>query len=271
LLFTTSAQTSHGTALRADRGDAAAVVLAEERTRDERAQKVATLTQQVQAGTAAEGAVNSGVAALQRKIKDLAIPVGAAPVRGSGVVVVLDDAPHGTTLQAGVTADDLVVHQQDVQAVVNALWRGGAEAMTLMDQRVISTSAVQCVGNTLLLQGRVYSPPYRIAAIGDPARLRRELSLSPQVLIYQQYVSTVHLVYELTPAASLVMPAFDGSIELRYAHLPSPSPSPASTASQGPAGSGGSAAGTAPVPGTASGSGSGTGPAGATPSASGGP
>ena len=50
--------------------------------------------------------------------------------------------------------DDLVVHQGDVQAVVNALWAGGAEAMSIMDVRVISTSAVRCVGNTLLLHGR---------------------------------------------------------------------------------------------------------------------
>jgi len=34
--------------------------------------------------------------------------------------------------------------------VVNALWAGGAEAMTIMGVRVISTSAVRCVGNTLL-------------------------------------------------------------------------------------------------------------------------
>ena len=38
----------------------------------------------------------------------------------------------------------------------------------IQDQRIIATSAVQCVGNTLLLQGRVYSPPYVIKAIGDP-------------------------------------------------------------------------------------------------------
>ena len=42
----------------------------------------------------------------------------------------------------------------------------------LMDQRVISTSAVRCVGNTLILQGRVYSPPYVITAIGNQTDLR---------------------------------------------------------------------------------------------------
>ena len=68
----------------------------------------------------------------------------------------------------GSGPDDLVVHQQDVQAVVNALWRGGADGVQIMDQRLIATSAVRCVGNTLILQGRVYSPPYTITAVGDP-------------------------------------------------------------------------------------------------------
>ncbi len=232
LLFTTSAQTSRSAPLRAERGDASGVVLAEERARDERAKQVAALTREVEVRTAAEATVNSGVAALQRKISTLAAPVGAAPVRGPGLVVVLDDAPRGTTLRAGVTPDDLVVHQQDVQAVVNALWGAGAEAMMLMDQRVISTSAVRCVGNTLLLQGRVYSPPYRITAIGDPAQLRKGLAMSAQVQIYQQYVTQLHLGLEVRSVSAVTLPGFDGSIELRFARLPSTSPgaSPAGVA-----------------------------------------
>ena len=69
---------------------------------------------------------------------------------------------------ADVDPNQLVVHQSDLQAVVNALWAGGAEAMTIAGQRVIATSAVRCVGNTLLLNGEVYSPPFRVA--GDRAR-----------------------------------------------------------------------------------------------------
>src|SRR3569833_1449764 len=79
--------------------------------------------------------------------------------------------------------DDLVVHQQDVQAVGNALWAGGATGMQIMDQRLISTSAVRCVGNTLILQGVVYSPPFRITATGAPDRLRAALDASPEIQI----------------------------------------------------------------------------------------
>ncbi|MFG1998137.1 DUF881 domain-containing protein [Spirillospora sp. NPDC048911] len=43
---------------------------------------------------------------------------------------------------------------------------GGAAGMQIMDQRVTSTSAVRCVGNTLILQGVVCSPPSTITAVG---------------------------------------------------------------------------------------------------------
>ena len=81
--------------------------------------------------------------------------------------------------------DDLVVHQGDVQAVVNALWAGGAEAMSIMNVRVLTTSAVRCVGNTLLLHGRVYSPPFKIVAIGDPAALQQALASSQGVRLFK--------------------------------------------------------------------------------------
>ena len=63
--------------------------------------------------------------------------------------------------------------------MVNALWAGGAEAMVIMELRVISTSAVRCVGNTLLLHGQVFSPPFVIRAIGDPARMRGHTGCRP--------------------------------------------------------------------------------------------
>ena len=148
---------------------------------------------------------------------DLAPASGTAATTGPGVTVRLDDAHRAGSLPDGFTPDDVVVHQQDVQAVVNALWAAGAEAMMLMDQRVVSTSAVRCVGNVLILQGRVYSPPYVIRAVGDPAALRRGLGRSPQLRIYREYVDALGLGYAVSAQRSLTMPGYDGSIEMRYA------------------------------------------------------
>ena len=120
--------------------------------------------------------------------------------------------------------DDLVVHQQDVQAVVNALWRGGAEAMMIQDQRVISTSAVRCVGNTLILQGRVYSPPFVITAIGDPRDLISELNNDQAIQYYRQLVDVAGLGYAVELKDTIEAPAYSGSILLQHARPLRPEP-----------------------------------------------
>ncbi len=152
--------------------------------------------------------------ALSAKLTILENQAGLTPVTGSALQVVLDDAPHqaGQPLPAGVTPDDIVVHQQDVQAVVNAMWRGGATAVQVMDQRLITTSAIRCVGNTLLLQGRVYSPPFKVIAIGSVTDLQSALNAEPGVQVYRQYVDRLGLGWKETIINSATVPAWEGSI-----------------------------------------------------------
>ena len=112
---------------------------------------------------------------LAPRLAERAAQAGLTAVTGPAVTVTLDDAPESVSAN-GLDPDLLVVHQQDIQAVVNALWSGGAEAMTIQGQRVISTTGVKCVGNTVVLHGVPYAPPYVISAIGDQRRLRAALA-----------------------------------------------------------------------------------------------
>jgi uncharacterized protein YlxW (UPF0749 family) len=90
-----------------------------------------------------------------------------------------------------------------------------------MDQRVISTSAVRCVGNTLILQGVVYSPPFRITAVGEPARLRAALDASREVKIYKRYVREYGLGYAVRTARQAALPAYTGNVTMKHATVPS--------------------------------------------------
>jgi len=145
---------------------------------------------------------------------------GSRPVSGPGLTVALDDAPASSASIAGVRSDDLVVHQQDVQHVINALWAGGAEAMTLQGERVTSTSAFRCSGNIMLLHGKVFSPPYVIEAVGDPTALRAALDASPGVALYKQYVDAFGLGWSVQESDDLELPAYTGSTELQHARVP---------------------------------------------------
>ena len=101
-----------------------------------------------------------------------------------------------------------------MKAVVNALWAGGAEAMTLMGQRIISTSAVRCVGNTVVLHGQVYGPPFVVSAVGDQEGMRAALDREPGVQLFLRYVERFGLAYDVSADDDVLLPAYDGPLEL---------------------------------------------------------
>ncbi len=151
---------------------------------------------------------DAALAAMRRRSAELAGDAGLDPVHGPGLIVTLNDAPRDANgrFPRDASPDDLVVHQQDIQAVLNALWTAGAEAIQMQDQRIIATSAPRCVGNTLLLNGRTYSPPYTITAIGDAAAMQASLAAAPLVILYKQYVVRFGLGYteQVSPDVRIV-------------------------------------------------------------------
>jgi uncharacterized protein YlxW (UPF0749 family) len=174
---------------------------------------------QTQIDATADGDVSPRVEAARAMVTSLEPAAGLIPVVGPGISVSMSDAPRDSAgnYPAGVDPDDLVVHQQDVQSVVNALWAGGAEAMMIMDQRVLTTSAVRCIGNTLLLQGRTYSPPFVVTAIGDAAAMSAALDVEPGVQLLLQYVDKYQLGYEVKVSDAVELPAYDGPVRLTNA------------------------------------------------------
>jgi uncharacterized protein YlxW (UPF0749 family) len=151
---------------------------------------------------------DAALAAMLRRSAELAGEANMDPVHGPGLVVTLQDAQRDANgrFPRDASPDDLVVHQQDIQAVLNALWSAGAEAIQMQDRRIIATSVPRCVGNTLLLNGRTYSPPYTITAIGNAAAMQAALAAAPLVTLYKQYVVRFGLGYqeEVKPDVQIV-------------------------------------------------------------------
>jgi uncharacterized protein YlxW (UPF0749 family) len=226
-LFASSVRASQGQDLRTDAAQLPDLIRAQNRTNETRATQLDDLQAKVDGTTAALAPGNLETQRLEREANQLAAAAGRTPVRGPALRVTLDDAKlAGGEVPAGADPDDYVIHQQDVQSVVNALWQGGAEAMMLQDQRVISTSAVRCVGNTLILQGRVYSPPYVITAIGNRDAMRSALDTDPSVENLRQWSIAVGLGYDVSNVGERTFPAYSGTIVPEHASVPgSPSTS----------------------------------------------
>lgn len=162
---------------------------------------------------------DTALAAMLARSAQLAGEAGLEPVHGPGLVVTLTDAQRDANgrFPRDASPDDLVVHQQDIQAVLDALWSGGAEAVQMQDQRIIETSAPRCVGNTLLLNGRTYSPPYTITAIGDTEAMQAALAAAPLVTLYKQYVVRFGLGYEERVKSDAHIVGYDEPVRMHFA------------------------------------------------------
>jgi len=162
---------------------------------------------------------DAAMVAITNRSAKLAVDAGLDTIGGQGLVVTLNDAQRDSEgrFPRDASPDDLVVHQQDIEAVLNALWSAGAEGIQMQDQRIIGTSAPRCVGNTLLLNGRTYSPPYVITAIGDVAAMQAALAAAPLVILYKQYVVRFGLGYTEQPRTQVELVGHNEPVRMKFA------------------------------------------------------
>ena len=113
----------------------------------------------------------------------------------------------------------LLVHQQDIQAVVNAMWKGGAQAVTIQGQRVVTTTGIRCKGNSVQLQGVPYRQPYVISAVGDPTALQAAIADDPYLAGLPRGRRQPRHLRRLGRGleTSITAPAYDGLLGLSYA------------------------------------------------------
>lgn len=220
LIFFTSFNTAKGTNIRTDTSLLKLSDLIHERSREngELNDVNASLRDDVEALAERD---DGSTEAEDAKLAALEHNAGTQKLTGEAISVTLNDAPPDATAKLPgypePQPDYLVIHQQDLQAVVNALWQSGAKGIKVMDQRLISTSAVRCVGNTLILQGRVYSPPYKITAVGDPEKMQQALAASKAIQNYMVYVNVYGLGWKVTEDGTVTLPGYSGTVDLQYA------------------------------------------------------
>jgi uncharacterized protein YlxW (UPF0749 family) len=217
-LFAISAYNSDGTDLRPGRyTDLAALVDNEADQYDALEARLDALNGQVSRLTA--NVDDRAVRRLRRQVDTLRDPAGLEPRSGPGITVTLSDAPEDIINSTGRDLNLLVVHQQDIQAVVNAMWRAGASAVTIQGQRVISTTGIKCHGNAVLLQGVPYAQPYVIQAVGDPLELEGTVraDLDVQYYLARSELPDISVGWELETEDDVDAPAYEGLLGLSYA------------------------------------------------------
>jgi len=103
---------------------------------------------------------------LKNEINEAKMLAGLEDVQGPGIRIILADNEDKEVIGENIYED--IIHDLDVQIILNDLRKAGAEAISINGQRVISSSEVKCGGPIIRINGRSSANPFVITAIGDP-------------------------------------------------------------------------------------------------------
>ncbi len=124
--------------------------------------------------------------------RELAEVVGSVPMTGPGLVLTLDDAPDADDeTTSGDQSDQKRILARDLQFVVNALWRSGAEAVSINGNRLTSVAAIRFAGSAIMVDFRPLNRPYVVTAIGNPREMPGDFADG----VGGTYLSTLHSTF----------------------------------------------------------------------------
>jgi uncharacterized protein YlxW (UPF0749 family) len=209
------AQDTAGKLTEGRRAQLAAIVAERQQRTSELEARLAQLRAQV-----AAIALNGGSVTLQelQSAKDrISAASGTTDVTGPGLVVRLTDAPSSD--QSSSNTVDNQIQDVDIQAVVNALWAAGAEAIAVNGQRLVSTTAIRNAGGAVLVNFRVLTSPYVVSVIGDVEAMRTSFDASDIARHFRSWEQIYGLGFSVEQPGTIQIPAFGGSLHFRYAHV----------------------------------------------------
>jgi len=163
-----------------------------------------------------EAAADSGeLRSLIAEVDRLSAVGGLEALRGPGLVLTVSDSRHAPVTRE--EARDFRIQDVDLQALLNAVWRAGAEAVAVNGRRVVATTAVRQAGDRILVNYAPVASPYRLVVIGDAPSLARRVARSEAARRFQVWGEVYGLGFDLRTGTDLHVPALGPPPNLDYA------------------------------------------------------
>ncbi|GGI97267.1 hypothetical protein GCM10010885_03550 [Alicyclobacillus cellulosilyticus] len=178
-------------------------------------QDIAKLNAQLAQFKASEGNQQAMRAALMRDAATVAAEAGLTPVTGPGIVIRIQDDPK-LPFDPQFAGQFSKVADQEISQIVNDLFSNGAKAISINDQRLVTTSSIRLVtglggGTTLQVNGYPVAMPYVIKAVGDIEQMRAVLTVDNVVpllnLMQEDCLITSH-----PGAHGVTVPGYNGPL-----------------------------------------------------------
>jgi uncharacterized protein YlxW (UPF0749 family) len=187
--------------------------------------KILDLRSQITAAEAGAAGSDQLVRQLNEALLAARVAAGIVALEGPGIVLQLEDSH--APVPPGGSAADYLVSAHDLRTAVEELWLAGAEAIAIGGERITPTTAIVDIGGSVLVNSAYLAPPYQVAAIG-PADLYDQLVASSGfVELIAARADRFGIRVSFAQPDTVVVPAYAGSVTLRYARTPAASPTPA--------------------------------------------
>ncbi|HAA90085.1 MAG: Uncharacterized protein XD63_1371 [Thermoanaerobacterales bacterium 50_218] len=155
---------------------------------------------------------------LQERLRQLKVWAGLTEAKGPGIIVTLDDNREGAEAAQAANPtqfkpEDYLIHDKHLLYIINDLRVGGAEAISVNDQRIVTSSDIRCVGPMILVNTTRLAPPYTIKAIGNPQEL---MEILEQPESEYSILKMAGFPVSLEAKEEVVIPPYKGGYQFTY-------------------------------------------------------
>lgn len=154
---------------------------------------------------------NNSFTEMEQELKSMNSLLGLTDLTGEGIIITVADNENASIKDEDLLKDELV-HNTDIIELVNELKNTGAEAISINGQRVISTTAIDCVGAVITVNGVKINSPFTISAIGNRERLNGITRPGSYIEIMEEY----GIIVEVKKSSEVTIPKYNKVINAKY-------------------------------------------------------
>lgn len=146
----------------------------------------------------------------EQELKENNMLLGLTELKGEGIIITLDDNRNVNITEG--SASQYLVHEGDLLQVVNELFNSEAEAVSINDNRIVSTTSIFCDGNIIRVDGKMITVPVKIKAICSK-NVANQLN-RPQG--YLQYMADDGVSVQIEESDNIRIPKYNGIYSYNY-------------------------------------------------------
>jgi len=148
-------------------------------------------------------------------LKTLKKDMGLELLRGPGVQIDVNDGVFVNRDSADEVSQSMI-HASDLRDIVNILRTAKVEGIAINDQRILSSTPITSVGNTILVNNFHLLPPFTITAIGDADLIMQRINDPSSLPDLQKRASELKIQFSSEQKDGLSAPIYNGNLSTKF-------------------------------------------------------